>query len=126
MKHKLLSVIFATIATAMLLSHSALHAQQSPTITIENDSSDFVLAKLRGPTSGYLSIPAGGKRTGVIRGGNYVALFRYGDGGHYSYTRVGPFWVTETPTEVSEITIVLHTVAGNTNEEPSNQNEFNQ
>jgi hypothetical protein len=59
-----------------------------------------------------------------VRGGRYLALFRYGEK-RYSYTKLGPFDVIQTTTEVSEITIVLHTYAGNANEEPSNEKEFN-
>jgi hypothetical protein len=80
---------------------------------------------LKGPTAGYISVPAGGSRTVKVRGGSYLALFRYGEEGRYSYTKIGPFDVVETSTEVSEITIVLHTTAGNTNEQPSDQKEFN-
>ena len=90
-------------------------AQQSPTVTIQNQSSEPVLARLAGPTAVFVSIPTGDSCTVQVRGGRYLALFRYGEK-RYSYTMVGPFDVVETPTEVSEITIVLHTYAGNTNE----------
>jgi len=117
-------VLLAVIALVLLSPGIAVHAQQSPTVTIVNQSSQFVLAKLRGPSSGTLSIGAGARETANVSGGNYFAFFRYGDGRRYSYTKVGPFAVVETSTEVSEITIVLHTVSGNANEEPSNENEF--
>jgi hypothetical protein len=128
MKNRTLSCTFVSLAvlvTVMLLISATLRAGESPTITIRNESSETVVAKLRGPAAGLVSIPAGGSRTLNVRGGNYLALIRYGSGGHYSYTKVGPFQVVETDGEVSEITIVLHTVVGNAQEQPSNEREFN-
>src|SRR6266567_7951320 len=110
-------VSILALLTLMLSISTTLRAQDSPTITIKNESSDTVLAKLRGPSSGALSIPRGSSRPISVRGGNYLALFRYGNGGRrYTYTKVGPFEVVESENEVSEITIVLHSVAGNTHE----------
>jgi hypothetical protein len=80
--------------------------------------------KIPGPSAGSLSIPAGGSPTVSVRGGTYVALFRYGSGTRCSYTKVGPFQVIETNSEVCEITIVLHAVAGNTQEQASSEREF--
>lgn len=114
----------AALLVAMFLVSATLRAAESPTITIRNDSSDTVLAKLRGPSTGSISIPARASRTVNVRGGNYLTLFRYGSGGRYSYSKVGPFRVIETENEVSEITIVLHTVSGNTQEQPSSEREF--
>jgi hypothetical protein len=108
---------------ALLLLVSCASAQDSPTVTIQNQSAEPVLAKLAGPSAGSVSIPAGGSRTVQVSGGRYLALFRYGER-RYSYTKVGPFDVVQTPTEVSVITIVLHTYAGNTNEQPSDEREF--
>ena len=119
------SFILGLSSLILLSLISVVYARESPTITIRNESSEQVLARLRGPTTGYVSIPPGGSRTAEVRGGSYLALFRYGEEGRYSYTKIGPFDVVETSTEVSEITIVLHTVAGNTNEQPSDQKEFN-
>ena len=51
-------------------------------------------------------------------------MFRYGSGGRYSYTKVGPFQVVETEYEASEIAIVLHTRTGNAQEQTSNEREF--
>lgn len=114
----------AGLVGAILFSSPMLRAWDSPTITITNESSDSVLAKLRGPSAGSVSIPAAGSRTASVRGGTYLALFRYGSGGRYSYTKVGPFEVVETDNEVSEITIVLHAAAGNAQEQPSGEKEF--
>src|SRR5882762_2634508 len=117
-------VTLAILLVGMLSLAPRLFAADSPTITISNQSSETVLAKFRGPTAGSISIPAGGSRTVQVRGGDYLALFRYGSAGRYSYSKVGPFQVVETDSEVSEITIVLHTVAGNAQEQPSNEREF--
>jgi hypothetical protein len=117
-------VSLAVLLVGMLSVAPRLFAAESPTITISNQSSETVLAKFRGPTGGSISIPGGGSRTVQVRGGNYLALFRYGSAGRYSYSKVGPFQVVETDSEVSEITIVLHTVAGNAQEQPSNEREF--
>lgn len=123
--HSFWALSLAMLLAAIFSTSARLLAGESPTITVRNESSDSVLAKLRGPSSGSVSIPAGGSRTVNVRGGNYLALFRYGSGGRYSYTKVGPFQVVETDSEVSEITIVLHTVAGNAQEQPSSEREFN-
>ena len=109
---------------ALVLLVSSASAQQFPTVTIQNQSSEPVLARLAGPAEEFVSIPAGDSRTVRVRGGRYLALFRYGAQRPYSYTKVGPFDVVETPTQVSVITIVLHTTAGNTNEQPSDEKEF--
>jgi len=105
-----LSATLTALVVAVLALSPRLRAGESPTITIKNESSEPVLAKLRGPSPGVLSIPAGGSRTVNGSGGNYLAFFRYTSGGRYSYTKVGPFEIFETDSEVSEITIVLHTV----------------
>jgi len=119
------AVLVLILIVTLSISPHALAQQPSPTITIRNESSETVMAKLRGPSSGYLTIPAGASRTASVRGGNYLALFRYGNGiGRHSYSKVGPFQVVETEYEVSEITIVLHTIAGNTQEQPSSEREF--
>ena len=126
-KEKVLSVWLVSLAVLLvgILSLAPrLFAKESPTITISNQSSETVLTKFRGQTEGSFSIPGGGSRTVQVRGGNYLALFRYGSAGRYSYSKVGPFQVVETDGEVSEITIVLHTVAGNAQEQPSNEREF--
>jgi hypothetical protein len=117
-------VSLAALFVATLSISATLRAGDSPTITITNESSETVVAKFRGPSSGSMSISARGSRTINVRGGNYLALFRYGSGGRYSYTKVGPFQVVETDSEVSEVTIVLHAVAGNAQEHPSNEREF--
>ena len=117
-------VSLAVLLVGMLSLTPRLFAGESPTITISNQSSETVLTKFRGPTGGSISIPAGGSRTVQVSGGNYLAFCRYGSAGRYNYSKVGPFSVVENESEVSEITIVLHTMAGNTQEQPSNEREF--
>ena len=108
---------------SLLFLAGSASAEESPTVTIQNESSEAVLAKLAGPMTGVVTVPAGEARTVKVQGGQYLALFRYGVR-HYSYTKVGPFDVVQTATEFSEITIVLHTSAGNTNEDSSDEREF--
>ena len=113
------------LGIALVSLIASVYARESPTLTIQNQSSEPVLARLAGTTAGFVLIPAEGSRTVQVRGGRYFALFRYGAQRPYSYTKVGPFDVVETLTEVSVITIVLHTATGNTNEQQSDEKEFN-
>ncbi len=50
------------IGTLLLGGVVRAYARESPTITIQNQSSEPVLARLAGPTAGFVSIPAGGSR----------------------------------------------------------------
>jgi hypothetical protein len=123
-----LSLLYGIVVAAAVATLSTVvavaHPNDSPTITIQNQSSETVLARLQGATSGYLTIPSGGSQTAYVRGGDYFAFFRYSDGARYHYTKVGPFGVIETAYQVSQVTIILHTITGNANEQPSNANEF--
>ena len=85
---------------------------ESPTITFINQSGENCLVKLVGPTAAFVNVPTGTQRSIAVRGGNYDILTRYGEAGHFRYTRGDPFDVTETAYSVSDISITLHKVVG--------------
>ena len=103
------------------------HAQdtESPRITFINQSGENCLVKLVGPTTAFVNVPNGGQRGIAVRGGTYYILTRYGEGGHFRYTRGDSFDVTETPYSVSDISITLHKVlGGNYRTKPDSGSDF--
>jgi len=114
------------ILTTLLLLSSVKSAsgRDYPTITVQNQSEQTALIKFVGPTAGYLAVSSNAGRSTQVRGGRYQLFIRYGDQGHYTYTKLDTFDVVENESQVSVVTIVLHTTTGNTNERPSDRNEF--
>ena len=111
-------------ALALLLSVKSASGREYPTITIQNLSDQTALIKFIGPTGGYLTVESSGSRTSQVRRGRYQLFIRYGTPSHYAYTKLDSFDVVKNEYQVSVITIVLHTTSGNTNERPSDRNEF--
>ena len=104
--------LFVTILVLTFAVLASGQASDSPTITFVNQSGENCLVKLVGPTTGYLNVPNGTQQTINVRGGHYHILTRYGDTGHFRYTRGEPFEVSETAYSVSDISITLHKVVG--------------
>lgn len=96
------------------------------TITFENQSGEYVLVKLVGPTAQSLEVPNGETRTVNVAAGEYSILARYGSTpDQYTYTKGDPFMVTKTTTQYSAMTITLHkVVGGNYPAHPTSQEEF--
>jgi hypothetical protein len=109
------------------LTLPSLYAQTPPnTITLENESGDFALVQVIGPTERLIEVPQGQKRTVNVTAGEYYLLARYGESPErYRYTKGESFKVTQTATQYSTITITLHKVAGgNYPTQPTSQEEF--
>ncbi len=109
---------FARVLPCVLISLGAVvpsvNAQNLPnTITLDNQSGDFALVKLVGPTGLVIEVPSGEHRTVRVAAGDYYLLVRYGTNpGGYRYTKGDPFTVRQTPTQYSATTITLHKVVG--------------
>lgn len=116
------------LVTVMVLSLTLFaigQASESPTITFVNQSGENCLVKLVGPTTSYVTVPNGTQQTINVRGGQYHIRTRYGNAGHFRYTRGEPFEVTETAYSVSDISITLHKViGGNYTTYPDSKGDF--
>jgi hypothetical protein len=119
MKSAALSAVLALALTGAAI------AQTAPMVTLENQSGEAALVKLVGPVPRVVSVPQGTNRTVEVLGGRYYLLVRYGTSGHYHYTKGDPFYVTQTATEVSEISITLHKIiGGNYHSHPIGASDF--
>ncbi len=95
---------------ACLVGLGQAHAP-SNSLTIVNDSGQFALVKIVGPTRAVAKIPLDQKRTVHIAPGEYYILVRYGfSPKEFIYTKGEPFTVTETEDQFSLTTITLHRV----------------
>jgi hypothetical protein len=120
-----LKPLMVTVAVLSFLLCANGQGNESPTVTFVNQSGENCLVKLVGPTAGYVNVPNATQRSISVRGGRYYILTRYGDDGHYRYTRGDPFDVTETAYSVSDISITLHTVRdGNYETRPVSGSDF--
>lgn len=116
-----------TVTVGVFLFSLSLYSQTrlTPTITFINQSGENCVVKLVGPTGGYIRVPQGTRQSISSRGGRYYILTRYGEPGHFRYTRGETFLVTETNTSVSRISITLHKVVGSNYEtQPDSGREF--
>jgi hypothetical protein len=109
--------VLLTLALLLVLGGTAGHAQrgQTPraTITFDNQSGQFALVKVVGPTRRQAQVPNAQKRTVTVAGGQYYILTRYGtDPKAYTYSKGNTFQVTQTARQHSVITITLHKVVG--------------
>jgi len=114
MRHRVLLLLLAAV---LVFVASAGHAQrgQTPraTITFDNQSGQFALVKVIGPTRRQTQVPNGQRRTVTVAGGQYYILTRYGtDSKAYTYSKGNSFQVTQTARQHSVITITLHKVVG--------------
>ena len=117
--------LFVTILVLTFAISASGQANDSPTITFVNQSGENCLVKVVGPTTGYVNVPNGTQQTINVRGGQYHILERYGNAGHFRYTRGEPFEVSETAYSVSDISITLHkVVGGNYTTYPDSGNSF--
>jgi hypothetical protein len=83
------------------------------------------VVKLVGTLSDYIEVPSGGQNTIAVGGGSYYILARYGNAGHFHFTRGVPFYITESPYSVSRISITLHKVVdGNYATRPDSGRDF--
>jgi len=118
-----LLIRFALLAVSVAIP---VLAQESPTITFENRSGEDALVRLVGPTSEMVPVADSASRTVAARGGTYRMYVRYGQPGHYRYTKGDSFSVYEGADGVDQISITLHkVVGGNYGTAPSSEAEFN-
>ncbi|MFH1884324.1 MAG: SH3 domain-containing protein [Planctomycetota bacterium] len=95
-------------------------------ITFDNQSGEFAVVKLMGPTDQIIEVSSSKSRTVNVNAGEYYILVRYGTKPEsYTYSKGEPFTVTQTATEYSELTITLHKViGGNYSAKPISNKEF--
>jgi hypothetical protein len=118
-------ILSVSLTVLGLLLCAAGQDNDSPRITFINASGEKCLVKLVGPTSVFVDVPNATQRAIAVRGGTYYILTRYGEAGHFRYTRGDPFDVTETPYSVSDISITLHkVVGGNYRTKPDSGRDF--
>lgn len=123
---KMLVVLSLTLFT-FCLSHQDTYAESAPsTITFDNQSGEFAIVKLMGPTKVAVEVPNGQEQTVHVEAGDYYLLGRYGTRPEeYKYTKGDPFTVTQSGRQYSVITITLHKVVdGNYHAKPVSGNEF--
>ena len=121
---KFLMVILFLSLWANLQSTYAQDYQN--TITFDNQSGEFAVVKLMGPTDQIIDVPNSKSHTVNVDAGEYYILVRYGTKpASYTYSKGEPFTVTQTETEYSELTITLHKViGGNYSAKPISNKEF--
>lgn len=123
----LMVLIISTVAWSLIgeIGHS-LGQQARNALTIQNDSGQFALVKIVGPTRTVAKIPLDQKKTVLIAPGEYYILVRFGFAPkEYIYTKGKPFLVTQEGDQFSYTTITLHrVVAGMDNPHEVSGEEF--
>jgi len=120
-----LRMVFVSLTVLFFVVCASGQGNESPTITFVNQSGENCLVKLVGPMTTFVRVANATQKQVAVRGGHYYILTRYGDAGHFRYTRGEPFDVTETAYSVSEISITLHkVVGGNYNTHPDSGSDF--
>ncbi len=83
----------------------------SHTLTIQNDSGQFVLVKIVGPTRAVLKVPLDRKKKVHLASGEYYILVRFGFAPkEYIYTKGEPFTLAQEQDRFSHTSIILHRV----------------
>ena len=89
----------------------SLADQPMNTLEIQNDSGQFALVKVVGPTKAVVKLPLDHKRTTLLSPGEYYILVRFGFAPkEYVYTKGDPFTVTQQEKQFSYTTITLHRI----------------
>lgn len=125
MKTLLSDIIVISLFWCVSLSPAI--AETSPnTITFDNQSGEFAIVKLVGPTKVEIEVPNGQDRTVNVEAGDYYLLGRYGIVPEkYKYTKGDPFEVAQSGRRYSVITITLHKVVdGNYDARPVSGKEY--
>jgi len=115
------------VLTGLLAMAAQPASAQRPSVTFDNQSGEFALVKLVGPTPRTVSVSNRRTATVNVSGGTYYILVRYGhESEAYRYTRGESFHVTDTGCRYSQIRITLHGVInGNYSTWRSSADEFN-
>lgn len=94
-------------------------------LTFMNRSGDVALVKLVGPSRRAVPMPDGQDRRVQIASGTYCIYVRYGEEGHYTYTKGESFEIREVTGGYVEAQLTLHGVVnGNYAVEGSSRQEF--
>ena len=97
-------------STACLVSHSQAK-KPSNTLTIQNDSGQFAVVKIVGPTRAVMKIPLDQKKKAHVTPGEYYILVRFGFAPkEYIYTKGKLFTLTQEQDRLSHTRITLHRV----------------
>jgi len=98
----------------------------SHTLTVQNDSGQFVLVKIVGPTRAVLKVPLDQKKKAHLASGKYYILVRFGFAPkEYIYTKGEAFTLTQEQDRFSHTSIILHrVVAGIENPHEVSGKEF--
>ena len=118
-------IILILWSTAFLVSLSQAK-KPSHTLTIQNDSGQFVLVKIVGPTRAVLKVPLDQKKKAHLVSGKYYILVRFGFAPkEYIYTKGEAFTLTQEQDRFSHTSIILHrVVAGIENPHEVSGKEF--
>lgn len=95
-------------------------AGSPPRLTVRNNAQEALLVHFIGPSEGYLPVGGSSARTVTLARGTYRLFLRWGTS-RYRYTKL------EEPLSVAEdeeVELTFYTVAGNIEEDPSNEAEF--
>ena len=94
-------------------------------LTFMNKSGDLALVKLVGPSRRVVEVADGQDRRVQIASGTYIIYVRYGDKGHYRYTKGESFVIREVTGGYIQAQLTLHGVVnGNYAVEGSSRQEF--
>lgn len=94
-------------------------------LTFMNRSGDLALVKLVGPSRKVVQVPDGQDRRVQIASGAYRIYVRYGEDGHYIYTKGESFVIREVTGGYIQAQLTLHGVVnGNYGVEGSSRQEF--
>ena len=124
---KLAVTISLSIAWSLVAEADLSHAQKPGNVlTIQNDSGQFALVKIVGPTRAVAKVPLDQKKMVHLSPGEYYILVRFGFAPkEYIYTKGEPFSVTQEKDQFSFTTITLHrVVAGMENPHEVSGEEF--
>lgn len=94
-------------------------------LTFINKSGEPALVKLVGPSRRVVEVPDGQDSRVKIPSGSYVIYVRYGNKGHYRYTKGESFEIRQVAGGYIEAQLTLHGVVnGNYRTEGSSKKEF--
>jgi len=105
------TIILIILWSAVSLVSPSQAKKPSHTLTIQNDSGQFVLVKIVGPTRAVLKVPLDRKKKVHLASGEYYILVRFGFAPkEYIYTKGEPFSLTQKQDLFSHTRITLHRI----------------
>jgi len=122
---KTVKVIWITALFIIAGAMAASAGSEINDLTFINKSGEPALVKLVGPSRRVVPVPDGQSRQVQIASGTYCIYVRYGDQGHYRYTRGETFIIQEVTGGYVAARLTLHGVVnGNYAVESSSEAEF--